>query len=116
SFGDRPFITKHNRAGKGLGVRLFREAEALEQFIDSPEFEPSIDGVTLLQEYIEAPEPCITRAEFVGGRFLYALRVDTSRGFELCPADVCQIEPSDAIAGEATAPFRILPEFEHPLI
>src|SRR5829696_3661446 len=24
-----PFITKHNRAGKGLGVRLFRNVEAL---------------------------------------------------------------------------------------
>ena len=26
---DPPFITKHNRAGKGLGVRLFREPDAL---------------------------------------------------------------------------------------
>ena len=33
----------------------------------------------------------ITRAEFVGGRFLYAVEVDTSSGFELCPADACTV-------------------------
>ena len=30
---DLPFITKHNRAGKGLGVRLFRDREALKWLI-----------------------------------------------------------------------------------
>src|SRR5438132_2118263 len=64
-----PFITKHNRAGKGLGVRLFNSVEALERHVDSDAFEDSIDGVTLIQEYIQAPEPYITRVEFVGGRF-----------------------------------------------
>src|SRR5207253_5968311 len=29
---------------------------------------------------------------FIGSRFLYAVKVDTSEGFELCPADVCAIE------------------------
>jgi hypothetical protein len=29
--------------------------------------------------------PLITRAEFVGGKFIYAVEVDTSGGFELCP-------------------------------
>ena len=81
-----PFITKHNRAGKGLGVRLFHDAEALARYVESDAFEPSVDGITLLQEYIEAPEPFITRVEFVAGRFLYAVQVDTSQGFELCPA------------------------------
>jgi hypothetical protein len=113
-----PFITKHNRAGKGLGVRLFRDVEALRQHVESLEFEPSVDGITLIQEYIQAPEPFITRTEFVGGKFLYAVRVDTSLGFELCPADVCQVDsafcPVDATA--AAARFRILEGFSHPLI
>ena len=26
------------------------------------------------------------------GKFLYAVRVDTSEGFQLCPADACQTE------------------------
>ncbi|MYI74398.1 MAG: alpha-L-glutamate ligase [Acidobacteria bacterium] len=114
---DPPFITKHNRAGKGLGVRLFHDAEALERYVDSPEFESSPDGITLIQEYIEAPEPHITRVEFVGGRFLYAVRVDTSQGFELCPADACRVDdaycPADGSPGGL---FRIVDGFRHELV
>ena len=89
---DLPFITKHNRAGKGLGVRLFRDREALKSYVQGGEFEPSVDGITLVQQYIEAQNPFITRVEFVGGRLLYAVRVDASGGFELCPADACKVE------------------------
>jgi len=115
------FITKHNRAGKGLGVQLFHSVEALQNHVESAEFEPSIDGITLIQEYIQAPQPFITRAEFVGGEFLYAVRVDTSLGFELCPADVCQIGDLACPVGEAApaapAPrFEIIRGFEHPII
>jgi hypothetical protein len=115
-----PFITKHNRAGKGLGVRLFHEVDALARYVDSDEFETSVDGVTLLQAYIEAPEAYITRVEFVGGRFLYAVRVDTSQGFELCPADACRIGETDdefcPTADAADSLFRILDGFAHPVV
>ena len=113
-----PVILKHNRAGKGLGVRLLYSRAALVEHLVSGEFEPSIDGITLVQRYIEAPEPFITRVEFVGGKLLYAVRVDTSEGFELCPADVCQIDDS-ASACPTVAPaekFRIIPEFSSPLV
>ena len=112
-----PFITKHNRAGKGLGVRLFHDAGALAQYVLGSEFEPSVDGVTLLQEYIESPDATITRVEFVGGRFLYAVEVDTSQGFELCPADACRVDDAFCPAGDAGASlFRIVGGFEHPLV
>ncbi|MFQ6022646.1 MAG: RimK family alpha-L-glutamate ligase [Acidiferrobacterales bacterium] len=114
---DEPFITKHNRGGKGLGVRLFRSLDALRQYVDSPEFDSPIDGTTLVQEYIDAPEPFITRVEFVGGNFLYAVRVDTSEGFELCPADDCQV--GDAFCSTATVPkprFQIVKDFDHPIV
>ena len=113
-----PFITKHNRAGKGLGVKLFQSVDALREHLATPAFEPSVDGITLIQEFIQAPEPFITRVEFVGGTFLYAVRVDTSLGFELCPADVCQVGDAFCPAGvTAAAPqFRILKGFSHPLI
>ena len=121
------FITKHNRAGKGLGVRLFHSLGALKAYVDSDAFEDSIDGVTLVQEYIRAPEPYITRVEFVGGEFLYAVRVDTSLGFELCPADVCQVGDAFCPVGETpavndTSPvsaaprFRILENFADPIV
>lgn len=113
-----PLILKHNRAGKGLGVQLVRSADALEEHLSGPGFTQSIDGITLVQRYIEAPEPFITRVEFVGGKFLYAVRVDTSEGFELCPADVCQLDEDSAICAVSTGKdtFEIVNGFSDPLI
>ncbi|WP_047980458.1 ATP-grasp domain-containing protein [Ornithinibacillus contaminans] len=113
------FITKHNRAGKGLGVQLFHSIEALESYVFGPTFEPSVDGITLIQQYIEAPEPYITRCEFVGGKFVYAVRVDTSEGFELCPADACVIDDLFCPVGEETESkpkFEIIEGFDDPII
>lgn len=112
-----PFITKHNRAGKGLGVQLFHTIESLRQYVYGPSFEDSVDGITLIQQYIEAPEPYITRCEFIGGKFLYAVRVDTSEGFELCPADACSIEDQFCPVGETPpAKFEIVEGFDDPII
>ena len=114
---DGPFITKHNRAGKGLGVHLFSNPEELADYVAGSDFEPSVDGVTLLQEYIQAPEPFITRVEFVGGRLVYAVRVDTSEGFELCPADACRSDANTSPADAKPANlFTVLPDFRHPLV
>ena len=115
------FITKHNRAGKGLGVRLFDDVAALERYVDGDAFEAPVDGVTLVQQYIEAPEPFITRVEFIGGKLLYAVRVDTSLGFELCPADACRIDELACPVGEtpvvlAAPRFRVVDGFSHPIV
>jgi hypothetical protein len=98
-FAGEPVILKPNRGGKGLGVRLFHTAEALDQYLAGPDYEPPVDGLHLLQRYIRSSDSLITRAEFVGGKFLYAVEVDTSDGFELCPADVCQIGDAFCPAG-----------------
>lgn len=99
-----PFITKHNQGGKGLGVRRFDSYEEFADYVQSSEFEAPIDGVTLLQEYVRSKELFITRLEFIGGRFHYAVRVDTSGGaFKLCPADACAIE-------DAKSTSEIVPE------
>ena len=82
----KPFITKHNRAGKGLGVKLFNNKKELDSYVSSKDFEPSIDGITLLQDYIDAKPKIINRVEFVNSKFLYTVEVDASEGFELCPA------------------------------
>ena len=114
---DGDFITKHNRAGKGLGVKLFRSAEALLAYVDGELFEPSVDGITLVQQYIQAPTPHITRVEFVGGKLMYAVKVDTSDGFELCPADVCAVGDAFCPSGEAAGEkFEIIDGFDHELV
>jgi glutathione synthase/RimK-type ligase-like ATP-grasp enzyme len=107
-FGDAPFVLKPNRGGKGLGVRLFTHADELAAYLDGADYTAPLDGVHLLQAYIRAAEPVITRAEFVGGRFLYAVEVDTSDGFELCPADAC------ALPGQRPK-FRIVDGIERNL-
>ena len=98
AFDGMPVITKHNRAGKGLGVQLFRSKSALSDYVTGAEFAPSVDGITLVQRYIASPDQMITRVEFVGRELVYAVRVDTSNGFELCPADVCALEASTCMA------------------
>lgn len=115
---DGSFITKHNRAGKGLGVQLFNNIEALKEYVNGPLFDTPIDGITLIQQYIKSPEPHITRCEFVGGKFIYAVQVDTSKGFELCPADACQIGDAFCPIGtESERPkFKIIEEFNNPII
>ncbi len=91
AFGKGRFLLKPNRGGKGLGVHLFEDADDLADFLQTFDYEAPLDGVHLLQDYVVTREPIITRAEFVGGQFLYAVEVDTSNGFELCPADVCTV-------------------------
>lgn len=118
---DTPFITKHNRAGKGLGVQLFESSKALQRIMEAGGVEPSVDGVMLLQEYISAPDATITRCEFINGKFMYAVRVDTSEGFELCPADVCQIGddscPTTSPTESTARPkFEIIKDFQSPLL
>ncbi|WP_112179175.1 MULTISPECIES: RimK family alpha-L-glutamate ligase [Paraliobacillus] len=116
--GKVPFITKHNRAGKGLGVQLFYSIEGLASYLDGDDFEEPIDGITLIQEYIESPKSFITRAEFVGGKFIYAVRVDTSEGFELCPADACRIDDKFCPVGEEEERlmFEIIEDMDTALI
>ena len=98
-----PFITKHNRGGKGLGVQLFRTVEAFEQAVAAGDLTPPPAHITLLQQYIEAAEPFITRCEFVDGTFQYAITSDTSDGFELCPAEACRTDAERcAIDGDAS--------------
>jgi hypothetical protein len=124
-FAEAPFILKPNRGGRGQGVRLFQRPEALADFLEDADYEPPVDGLHLLQQYIQAPRPVITRAEFIGGRFLYAVEVDTSGGFELCPADSCAVgdalcpaaaEKADIEPAEPRAKFTIVDAIDRALL
>ncbi|GAA1347023.1 alpha-L-glutamate ligase [Arthrobacter roseus] len=122
-----PFIIKHNQGGKGVGVRKIDSLAELKDYVFSDEFEDSQDGITLVQEYIQAKEPFITRAEFIGGEFVYAIQADTARGgFQLCPADSCAIDPE---SGKPVMPpgatiepepdqqlFSLRRDFDHPIL
>ena len=114
-----PFVSKHNQGGKGLGVVLHNSHEEFEAYLASPDYETPVDGITLLQEYLRAARPQITRAELVGGEFIYAITADTARGgFQLCPADACAIPAPGQPAGAAEEPslFALRAGFEHPVL
>jgi glutathione synthase/RimK-type ligase-like ATP-grasp enzyme len=110
------FITKHNRGGKGLGVQKFESVEALKNYVYSEEFDEPVDGITLIQQYIDSPAPFIVRNEFIGGKYYYSVQVNTSEGFQLCPADACQVGDAFCPVGESgTSKFTVLEGFENPL-
>ncbi len=131
-----PFISKHNQGGKGLGVRLFASHDEFSAYTESPDYQAPVDGITLLQEYLPAAHPFITRVEIVGGAFVYAITADTARGgFELCPADACAVdvpaepdteqpdtEQPDAGPPASSSPagppslFALREGFDHPII
>lgn len=122
-----PFVTKHNQGGKGLGVRRFEHHAELAEYVASEEFEEPQDGITLIQEFVVAATPSITRVEIVGGEFIYAIEADTARGgFQLCPADACEVDPRTGQPimpqGATLAPeigqqlFSLREGFEHPII
>ena len=111
-----PYLTKHNRAGRGLGIRLFHDYPSFEKYIKSDDFEDSIDGITLLQEYVKPKTATIIRTEFIDRKFLYAVQVDTSKGFELCPADACNLEDEYCPANATGNKFMILDDFSNPIL
>ncbi|TRW48441.1 alpha-L-glutamate ligase [Aliidiomarina halalkaliphila] len=121
NFASWPLILKPNRGGKGLGVMRFNQLAELEQFVQGPSYEEPLDGLWLLQEYIQPKAPHITRCEFVGQKFVYSVDVNTEGGFELCPADVCAVGddfcPTTPQQAAAPSKFKISQRFDgHPII
>jgi len=111
-----PFITKHNQGGKGLGVRRFDDLASFEAYAASDEFEEPVDGITLLQEYLQPRAPFITRIETVGYQFVYAITADTERGgFQLCPADACELDEHGK-PKQAASLFALREGFQAPII
>lgn len=111
-----PFITKHNQGGKGLGVRRFDDLETFRDYVASDEFEEPVDGITLLQEYVQPRDGTITRVETVGYEYVYAITADAARGgFQLCPADACELDAAGRPV-EAPSLFALRTGFQHPII
>jgi hypothetical protein len=75
-------------------VTTFRSHDDLRSAAEADGLPRSPDDVLIVQEYVVAPTPRITRVELIGGRLLYGVEVDTSQGFELCPADACHVDGS----------------------
>ena len=110
-------ILKPNRGGKGLGVRLFHTAKALAGLCRGRRSTRRRSTASICcSNYVRSPDALITRAEFIGGRFFYAVEVDTSDGFELCPADVCAVGDAFCPVGRNREPkFTIVDDIDRAL-
>ncbi len=88
-----PLLVKPNIGGRGAGIARFDSIEQLHTAIDEAKLELGIDQIALVQELIPARNGHITRVETLGGKFLYAIDIfTTGENFNLCPAEICQIE------------------------
>jgi glutathione synthase/RimK-type ligase-like ATP-grasp enzyme len=96
-----PVLVKPNVGGSGAGIVKVDSKAELESALDRLDLGP--DGTALVQEYVEPVEGAIVRVEVLGGEYLYAIRIvreAAASGFNLCPADICQV-PDAAAAPKA---------------
>lgn len=107
-----PLLVKANIGGSGAGIVRYASPDELAGAIADGTVPDSVDKVLLLQEYIPARGGSITRIETLGGRFLYALDVESNgESFDLCPADACIAQPGrSAITMKPVAPSREIVE------
>jgi len=98
-----PLLVKPNIGGRGGGIVRVNSMEQLEAAIDQASLNFGIDKTALVQEFIPARNGHITRVETLGGKFLYAIDIFTSgRSFNLCPAEICQVESASAFLEDST--------------
>ncbi|MEA3038013.1 MAG: hypothetical protein QOE79_526 [Sphingomonadales bacterium] len=89
-----PLMVKANIGGSGAGIVRYADAGELERSIGEGSVPGSVDSVLLVQDYVPARGGVITRVETLGGRFLYAIEVESGGDiFDLCPADACLAQP-----------------------
>lgn len=92
-----PLLIKANIGGSGAGIVRYSSEEELAASIANGSVPESVDSVLLVQDYAPARGGAITRVETLGGRFLYAIEVESGGdSFDLCPADACLAQPGRA--------------------
>ena len=89
-----PVIVKPNVGGSGAHMLRFDSPEELAA--GAAELDLGPDGTGLVQEFLESEDGSSRRVEFLGGEYLYAIRIANEPGqdFNLCPADICQVQES----------------------
>ncbi|HEX8573303.1 MAG TPA: alpha-L-glutamate ligase [Allosphingosinicella sp.] len=92
-----PLLVKANVGGSGAGIVRYSSEEELVRSLAAGTVPESVDSVLLVQDYVPARGGTIVRAETLGGRFLYAIEVESGGdNFDLCPADACLAQPGRA--------------------
>ena len=88
-----PVIVKPNIGGRGAGIVKFDTLEDLRTAVNENLIDLGIDSTALVQEFAPKRGGFITRVETLNGKFLYAIKIyPQEESFNLCPAEICQIE------------------------
>lgn len=89
-----PVMVKPNIGGSGAGITEYQTPTELKAAVEGGLLDDlGPDGTGLVQEKLPARDNSIVRVEILGGRFLYAIRLQLQPGsFNLCPADYCDPE------------------------
>jgi hypothetical protein len=100
-----PVIVKPNVGGSGALMRRFETPEELAAGVEGPGLDLGIDRTAVVQEYLAPAGGSIVRVEVLDGRLLYAIKIQTDpeASFNLCPADICQVEPGASLSPSQTA-------------
>lgn len=94
-----PIVVKPNIGGRGAGIIKFDSIEELQTAVDENLIDLGIDSTALVQEFAAKRGGFITRVETLGGKFLYAIKIyPKEESFNLCPAEVCQIEDQKSLS------------------
>ena len=89
-----PLLIKTNIGGSGAGIVRYSSSDELRASIADRTVPQSVDQVLLVQDYVPPRGGTILRIETLGGRFLYAIEVESGgESFDLCPADACVAQP-----------------------
>jgi hypothetical protein len=96
-----PVIVKANIGGSGAGIVQYDSPEELEAAAQAGIIELGLDNTALVQELLPARGNHIVRVEVLNGKFLYAIKLELSGTFNLCPADYCLVPPSKKSSGLA---------------
>ncbi len=92
-----PLLVKANIGGSGAGITRYSSEEELTRSVREGTAPQSVDKVLLVQDYAPARGGVIIRIETLGGKFLYAIEVESGGDtFDLCPADACLAAPGRA--------------------
>jgi glutathione synthase/RimK-type ligase-like ATP-grasp enzyme len=87
-----PLMVKANIGGSGAGIARYSAERELAQSVKDGSVPDSVDSVLLVQDYVPPRGGVITRVETLGGKFLYAIEVESGGdSFDLCPADACAV-------------------------
>ncbi len=95
-----PVVVKPNIGGRGAGIIKFDAPHNLQTAVDENLIDLGIDSTALVQEFVPKRGEHINRVETLGGKFFYAIKIyPQGENFNLCPAEICQIEDAQQTGG-----------------